>query len=171
MWIRKYFQSVYDMSNSLNHFFAWSNVIVILLSLQFLATEFIWIYWKIYNKHHIQSFLYFVWLALLSILALDSFRATVKCKVEIERIRFNLNSIHFQLDDQVTALEVETTLMQIKQNPIIFHANGLFNVDIKELLQIIRGILSYMIFFIQFSPKYRLCYHEGSCKNLVHLSY
>lgn len=62
MWIRKYFQSIYDMSNLLNHSFAWSNVIVILFSLQFVAADFIWIYWKIYNKHHVKPFSEFIYL-------------------------------------------------------------------------------------------------------------
>lgn len=59
LWIREYFQSVYQMCNYLNKFLTYSNAATIIFSFQFIVTDILWIYWKIYNKHHIQPFGWF----------------------------------------------------------------------------------------------------------------
>lgn len=54
-WLRDYFQSVYEMCNHLSKMIGWSNVITILFSFQLIATDGLWIYWKLYNKQHVQQ--------------------------------------------------------------------------------------------------------------------
>lgn len=54
IWIREYFQSIYKLCECLNEFLTYSNAAIILFSFQFIATDALWIYWKLYNKHNIQ---------------------------------------------------------------------------------------------------------------------
>lgn len=56
LWIREYFQSIYQMCNFLNEFLTYSTAATIFFSFQFIATDILWIYWKLYNKHQIQPF-------------------------------------------------------------------------------------------------------------------
>lgn len=53
-WIREYFQSTYDLCHSFNHFLQISNVAAIPLMFQLIVTDVIWLYWKLFNKQHIQ---------------------------------------------------------------------------------------------------------------------
>lgn len=53
-WIREYFQSTYDLCHSFNHFLQISNVAAIPLMFQLIITDVIWLYWKLFNKQHIQ---------------------------------------------------------------------------------------------------------------------
>lgn len=52
--IREYFQSICKLCNCLNKFLTYSNAAMILFSFQFIITDALWVYWKLYNKHHIR---------------------------------------------------------------------------------------------------------------------
>lgn len=77
--------------------------------------------------------------------------------------------------------------MQKFHQVITFHAKGLFSINYASLLQVewrkiqqfqwitimkfpfqnsqlINGILTFNMFFIQFSPMYKICYVAGECQ-------
>lgn len=53
--IREYFRSICIMCNCLNEFLTYSNAAMILFSFQFIVTDVLWMYWKLYNKHHVRT--------------------------------------------------------------------------------------------------------------------
>lgn len=53
-WIREYFQSSYDMCHVFNHALQISNVVAIPLPFLLIITDVIWLYWKLFNKQHVQ---------------------------------------------------------------------------------------------------------------------
>lgn len=54
-WLRDYFQSIHGMCDHLSEMIGWSTVVTIIFSFQLIATDGIWIYWKLYNKQHVQQ--------------------------------------------------------------------------------------------------------------------
>lgn len=49
-WIRKFYETIYDMCDSINGVFGWSNAAIVLFSFLLMVTEFNWFYWKMYNQ-------------------------------------------------------------------------------------------------------------------------
>lgn len=48
----------------------------------------------------------------------------------------NVNNIDFDIHDRDVSLEVETTIMQIKHQKMIFNAKGFFIVNNETMLQV-----------------------------------
>lgn len=50
-WIREYFGLIYEMCNTINSVFGWSNVAVIICSFHLILYDINWFYWKLLNKY------------------------------------------------------------------------------------------------------------------------
>lgn len=53
-WIRGYYGLIYNLSETMNSVFGWSNVVTLLLSFEFVLTEINWFYWKLLNKYELR---------------------------------------------------------------------------------------------------------------------
>lgn len=52
-WIREFYASIYDLSDTVNVVFGWTNVASVSVSFVFILADSNWIYWKIFNKYSI----------------------------------------------------------------------------------------------------------------------
>lgn len=50
-WIRDYYAIIYEMNETINAVFGWSNVAAILLSFHLVLADVNWFYWKLLNKY------------------------------------------------------------------------------------------------------------------------
>lgn len=65
-----------------------------------------------------------------------------------------MNRIEVDLDDDELLVQIECTSLQLMLQPIVLHAKGCFVIDYKTMLNVLGGITTYMIFYIQFAPKF-----------------
>lgn len=50
-WIREFYETIYEMNNTINTIFGYSNVAVILLSFHLVLADINWFYWKLLNRY------------------------------------------------------------------------------------------------------------------------
>lgn len=97
---------------------------------------------------------------------------------QYRNIIFRLNSMKIDLNDEKFLDEMESTSLQLMRQPIVLHAKGCFEINYTTLvevtcfsyfflksilmigvsrhsyLQLLGGIATYMLFYIQLIPKY-----------------
>lgn len=89
------------------------------------------------------------------------YRFTTNCNhrkfvsyLQYQNIVYHMNRIEVDLDDGELLVQIECTSLQLMLQPIVLHAKGCFVIDYKTMLNVLGGITTYMIFYIQFAPKF-----------------
>ncbi|XP_012161679.1 gustatory receptor 8a isoform X2 [Ceratitis capitata] len=78
-----------------------------------------------------------------------------KCMNEVKFIAFELHNIRSSVDNSLISIQIQNFSLQILHQKIRIDGLGISALDGKMLVSILGSITTYMVFFIQFMPKFK----------------
>ncbi|XP_018792278.1 PREDICTED: gustatory receptor 8a [Bactrocera latifrons] len=78
-----------------------------------------------------------------------------KCMNEVKFIAFELHNIRSSVDNSLISIQIQNFSLQILHQKIRIDGLGISALDGKMLVSIVGSITTYMVFFIQFMPKFK----------------
>ncbi|XP_037036469.1 gustatory receptor 8a-like isoform X2 [Bradysia coprophila] len=152
---REYYSFIYEISTELNEAFGWSHLVNLTHSFVQILTDLYWCYWLSDNETYILSGDSAMTTIQSVVILILVFGYSTELHTKAKKTSFFVHSIR-QMDcgSKIRDL-IESFSLQLIHEPIIFRAQGCFNLDLSILGDATVAITTYMVFFIQFTPRYK----------------
>ncbi|XP_065365274.1 gustatory receptor 8a-like [Calliphora vicina] len=151
---QKTYQMIYEMFEQFQNSFGLSIIAVLSMIFVRILVDSYFAYYSYYsNWYKYESFL-----LLPTFLEIPAFLITSKnCMDVVKLITFNLHSIisQFNNTNSIISTQLQNFSLQILHQRICINGIGITRMDGYMLTRVIGSITTYMIFFIQFMPKFK----------------
>ncbi|XP_073824206.1 gustatory receptor 8a-like [Musca autumnalis] len=153
MWMKRY-ENIYEMSNLVAKLMHVSLLTIFVTTYVKMLSDCYWSYWIIYSKFELHEIfecsllLPSVWIILLVLVVSKNCMQTAKL------IPKSLHSIRHRVGNLRLSRKIQNFSLQISHQQITFNAFGCFTIDCHIASGILGSIATYMMFYIQFMPKF-----------------
>ncbi|XP_050329631.1 gustatory receptor 8a-like [Bactrocera neohumeralis] len=148
------YQRIYEMCDYFQQALGASTIAVLLMTYVRLVVD---AYFSLYSFHTKTQPKYIENLLLLpAYLEIPALLLTSqKCMNEVKFIAFELHNIRSSVDNSLISIQIQNFSLQILHQKIRIDGLGISALDGKMLVSIVGSITTYMVFFIQFMPKFK----------------
>uniref|UniRef100_A0A1I8NXI6 Gustatory receptor n=1 Tax=Stomoxys calcitrans TaxID=35570 RepID=A0A1I8NXI6_STOCA len=147
------YQMIYEMYEHFQNTFGFSICAVLLMIYVRILVDS---YFGYYNVYH-GSITFEIFVVTPAFMQIPMFLISSKCCMDVVKsITLNLHGIISQFNDQniIISTQLQNFSLQILHQEIIINGIGISRMDGYMLTRVIGSITTYMIFFIQFMPKF-----------------
>ncbi|XP_054728918.1 gustatory receptor 8a-like [Anastrepha obliqua] len=146
------FQRIYEMLDYFQNAFGMSTIAVILMIYVRVVVDGYFTFYLIPDGWDIIENL----LMLPAFLEIPALLLTSqKCMNVVKFITFELHNIRSSVENTIISVQIQNFSLQMLHQKIRIDGMGISPLDGKMLIRIVGSIITYMIFFIQFMPKFR----------------
>ncbi|XP_011185249.1 gustatory receptor 8a [Zeugodacus cucurbitae] len=146
------YQEIYEMFTLLKKAVGMSMTCNYVKDYVMILSECYWSYWMVYNGEHITEYLLIVPTAVSIFLLLITSR---NCMRSTNFLAHNIHKIRHDIEDFNISTRLQSFALQMLHQQIIIDGFGFFVLNCNMARDILGSIATYMIFFIQFMPKFK----------------
>ncbi|XP_050329625.1 gustatory receptor 8a-like [Bactrocera neohumeralis] len=146
------YQDIYEMSTLLKKAVGRSMTCNYIKDYVMILSECYWSYWMVYNGENITEYLLIIPSAVSISLLLITSR---NCMRSTNFLAHNIHKIRHDIEDFNISTRLQSFALQMLHQRIIIDGFGFFVLNCDMARDILGSIATYMIFFIQFMPKFK----------------
>ncbi|XP_036222467.2 gustatory receptor 8a [Bactrocera oleae] len=146
------YQSIYEMSILLKKAVGISMTCNYIKDYVLILSECYWSYWMVYNGENITEYLLIIPTSVSIALLLLTSR---NCMRSTNFLAHNIHKIRHDIEDYQISTRLQSFALQMLHQRIILDGFGFFVLNCDMARDILGSIATYMIFFIQFMPKFK----------------
>ncbi|XP_023295253.2 gustatory receptor 8a-like, partial [Lucilia cuprina] len=154
IFMRKY-QDIYTMMELFKKSCSISLLVLLIKSYVKILSDSYWTYWVIYNKEEVYEFAEY---SLIIPTAFNVFLTLIiskECMNAAKLIPHSLHSLRHRVENLKLSYKIQNFSLQLRHQQIVIDAFGCFTVDCYIVSGILGSITTYMIFYIEFMPKFK----------------
>ncbi|XP_036320312.1 gustatory receptor 8a-like [Rhagoletis pomonella] len=148
----EYYQNIYEMSILLKRTVGASIACNYVKEYVMILSECYWSYWMVYNGHDVIEYSLIVPSAMTIFLLLITAR---DCMRSTNFLAHNVHKIRHDIEDFNISTRLQSFTLQMLHQQIIIDGFGFFVLKCDMARDMLGSIATYMIFFIQFMPKFK----------------
>ncbi|KAM7349524.1 gustatory receptor 8a-like [Cochliomyia hominivorax] len=154
LFMQKY-QQIYLMMELFKKSCSISLLIILIKSYVKILSDSYWTYWVIYNKYDVYEFVEYSLIVPTALSAFLTLIISKDCMNAAKLIPHSLHSLRHRVENVRLSYKIQNFSLQMRHQQIIIDAFGCFTVDCYIVSGIVGSITTYLIFYIEFMPKFK----------------